>query len=102
MPKICLLRASLRSLSPRSIWELTNDYVIGRTTSKEFDYPEDNGYEGSRFDADTGIDMNLWHRLLFAIRFADINLLLSTDIQPESQLLWRRNILERDSCWRHS
>ncbi len=75
--------------------ELTNDYVIGRTTSKEFDYPKDNGYEGSNFDADTGIDMNWWNRLLFAIRFADINLLLSTDIQPDSQLLWRRNIVER-------
>ncbi|MBK8049908.1 MAG: UPF0182 family protein [Anaerolineales bacterium] len=39
--------------------------------------------------------MSWWHRLLFAIRFADINLLLSSDIQPDSQLLWRRNITER-------
>ena len=58
--------------------ELEDAYVIGRTTSEEFDYPQGNGYEGSRFAADTGIDMSYWNRLLFAVHFGDINLLLST------------------------
>jgi len=75
--------------------ELTNDYVIGRTKSEEFDFPQSNGNMTHRFEGDTGIGMSWWHRLLFAVRFADINLLLSQDILPESQLLWRRNIEER-------
>ncbi len=49
----------------------------------------------TQFDAATGIDMGLGARLLFAIRFADINILLNSDITSQSQLLWRRNITER-------
>lgn len=75
--------------------ELTNDYVIGRTNEPEFDYPSGDGNVTSRFTASTGIEMSLWHRLVFAVRFADINLLLNQDINPDSQLLWRRNIAAR-------
>ena len=52
----------------------------------------------TRFEADTGIAMSLWSRLLFAIRFADINILLNSDIEPDVKLLWRRNIVERVQC----
>jgi uncharacterized membrane protein (UPF0182 family) len=37
----------------------------------------------------------LLNRLLFALRFADVNLVLNSDIQETSQLLWKRNIMER-------
>lgn len=75
--------------------ELTNDYVIGRTNMEEFDFPQGDGNATTRFSADTGIDMSFWNRLLFAVRFGDINLLLNQDITSDSQLLWRRNIVER-------
>lgn len=75
--------------------ELTNDYVIGRTNMEEFHYPQGDGNVTTRFDADTGIDMTFWNRVLFAMRFGDINLVLNQDITSESQLLWRRNIVER-------
>jgi uncharacterized membrane protein (UPF0182 family) len=75
--------------------ELTNDYVIGNTDEPEFDYPSEDGNVTTQFSADTGIEMNLLSRLLFAVRFADINMLLNGDIQGDSQLLWRRNIRER-------
>ena len=75
--------------------ELANDYVIGRTDEPEFDYPRGDGNVTSSFSANTGIEMSLWHRLVFAVRFADINLLLNRDIRPDSQLLWRRNIVDR-------
>lgn len=75
--------------------EKENEYVIGRTTEPEFDYPRGDGNETTRFSADTGIAMSLGARLLFAIHFADFNLLLNSDIQSDSQLLWRRSILER-------
>ena len=75
--------------------ELTDNYVIGRTKEMEFSYPSATGNVMTQFGADTGIEMTLWARILFAIRFADINMLLNSDIQGDSQLLWRRNIQER-------
>lgn len=75
--------------------ELTSGYVIGRTNEPEFSFPRGDGNVMTQFDADTGVSMSFLARLLFAIRFADINLLLNGDIQPDSQLLWRRNIVER-------
>jgi uncharacterized membrane protein (UPF0182 family) len=75
--------------------ELTNDYVIGRTNMEEFHYPQGDGNVTTRFSADSGIDMTFWNRVLFALRFGDINLVLNQDITSESQLLWRRNIVER-------
>jgi uncharacterized membrane protein (UPF0182 family) len=75
--------------------ELADNYVVARTLEPEFSYPSGDGNVTTHFSADTGIRMSLWARLLFAIRFADINLLLNQDITPESQLLWRRDIVER-------
>jgi len=75
--------------------ELTDDYVVGRTNMEEFDFPQGNGNATTRFAADTGIDMSFWNRLLFALRLTDINLILNQDITGDSQLLWRRNIVER-------
>ena len=49
----------------------------------------------TNFAADTGIKMSWGARLLFALNFADINLLLNGDISSESKLLWRRNITDR-------
>ncbi len=75
--------------------EKPSEYVIARTTEPEFDYPSGEQNVTTRFSADTGIDMSWGARLLFALDFADPNLLLNGDINPDSQLLWRRNIEER-------
>lgn len=75
--------------------EKASDYVIARTNEPEFDYPRGEGNETTRFSADTGISMGFGTRLLFAIHFADLNMMLNSDINADSQLLWRRNIVER-------
>lgn len=75
--------------------ELTNDYVIVNTNEPEFDYPRENGNVFTSFEGDTGIPMSFLNRLVFALRFADINILLNSDISAESQLLWRRNLRNR-------
>ncbi len=68
---------------------------LPRTNEPEFDYPSGERNVTTSFEANTGIHMSLGARLLFALHFADINLLLNQDINPDSQLLWRRNIMER-------
>lgn len=75
--------------------ELTNDYVIAGTRQPEFDYSRNEQVITTTFAAETGIDMTLGQRLLFAVHFADLNMLLNQDITPDSKLLWRRNIVER-------
>jgi uncharacterized protein len=95
----------LRDLPPTGVFtvtqpqiyfgELTNDYVIARTEQPEFDYSRDEEVATTSFAAETGISMGLGRRLLFALHFADLNMLLNQDISADSQLLWRRNITQR-------
>ena len=77
--------------------ERTNEYVIVKTETEEFDYPRgEGGNVFTTFDGDTGIRIgNFLPRLAFAIQFADVNLFISQELTSESQLLWRRNILQR-------
>ena len=94
--RICRQRGVIDLTVPQVYFgESTDDYVIGRTNMEEFDFPQGGGNATTRFSADTGIDMTFWNRLLFALRFADINMVLNQDITAESQLLWRRNIVDR-------
>lgn len=76
--------------------EVSRDYVIVNTNTKEFDYPSEEGNVFTSFEGDSGIHIgNLLTRLAFTLRFADSNLLLTGDITPDSKLLWKRNIRER-------
>jgi uncharacterized protein len=75
----------------------TSHYVLTRTATPEFDYPSgDQGVFVARYQADAGIGVgSLVHRLLFAVKFQDPNFLLNASLQADSQLLYRRNIVER-------
>ena len=77
--------------------ERTNEYVIVKTETEEFDYPRgEGGNVFTTFEGDSGINIGgFLPRLAFAIQFADINLFISQELNSESQLLWRRNILQR-------
>ncbi len=77
--------------------ERANDYVIVKTDTPEFNYPRSEGGNAfTAFDGDTGIKLgSFFTRLVFALRFADVNLLISEELKPQSELLWRRNIQQR-------
>jgi uncharacterized membrane protein (UPF0182 family) len=79
--------------------ERTNEYVIVKTATEEFDYPRgEGGNVFTTFEGETGINIGgILPRLAFAIQFADVNLFISQELTNESQLLWRRNILVRTS-----
>ncbi len=99
----------VRDIPPRSIHpelaltrpeiyygELTNDYVLVKTRVQELDYPSGDSNVYTTYEGTSGIVLDsLVKRLAYAIRLGSSQILLSSAITPESELLWRRSIDER-------
>ncbi len=76
--------------------ELTNDYVIVRTQTREFHYPRGDDNEFAQYEGTGGVSLgSFWRKLIFALRFGSYQIVLSDDIGPESRILFNRNIRER-------
>lgn len=76
--------------------ELSNDRVYVKTKAKEFNYPAGEENVFSNYQGESGVSVgSTWRQLLFATRFADLKLLLSNDLTPDSRVLFHRNIHER-------
>lgn len=75
--------------------ELTDNYVITNTALKEFDYPSGADNVESVYKGKAGIPMNFFNRVLFAVNYGDIKLLVSGEIKSTSKILIYRNIMER-------
>jgi hypothetical protein len=75
--------------------ENSNDYVFVRTKQPEFDYPVGDKNVYSRYEGTGGVPLSLLKKLLFAIRFGSITLLLSDDITSDSRVMYHRNVRER-------
>jgi uncharacterized membrane protein (UPF0182 family) len=67
-------------------------YRIVATGAKEFDYPKGNQNVYTSYAGTGGIPLDsLWKRLLFAWTQADVNILFTTYLRPESRIqIWRR------------
>ena len=76
--------------------EMTDSYVVVGGTVKEFDYPQGDQNVYANYEGTGGVDIGgLWHKLLFAWHFGDIEMLLSNYIDSDSKILFRRQIMER-------
>ena len=75
--------------------ELTKDYVVVNTSQEEFDYPVGNVNYFTHYAGDGGVKLNYFRKLLYSIRFGDINLMLSGYIHEGSRLMMHRQIVER-------
>ncbi len=75
--------------------ELTNDYVIVNSKIKELDYSEGQEDVEFSYDGKAGIKLGFLNRLIFAINYGDIRLLVSSSITSDSKLMLNRNIIER-------
>ena len=76
--------------------QLPNDYAFVGTRAREFDYPsgEENVY--TAYQGSGGIPVGgFWRRLLFAVRFGNVNIFLSGYIEPASRIMIYRRILTR-------
>ena len=82
------------TISQPSIYygESTPGYRIVSTGIKEFDYPKGNENVYTSYGGTGGIPLDsLWKRVLFAWTQADVNILFTSYLKPESRIqLWRR------------
>ena len=71
-------------------------YRIVDTDIKEFDYPKGNDNVYTSYAGTGGIPLDsLWKRLLFAWNKADINILMTAYLKPESRIQLHRDVRER-------
>ncbi len=75
--------------------EHTDRYVITNTHVQELDYPRGDENVYTTYQGRGGIRLTRLRRLAFAYRFADTRLLLSSDISPQSRLLFARDLPTR-------
>ncbi|MBN1221012.1 MAG: UPF0182 family protein [Anaerolineae bacterium] len=76
--------------------EATNDYVFVKTTEREFNYPSGDQNVYANYQGGGGVVLDSYlKRLAFALRLADMNMLLSQEFTRESRVLIYRNIRER-------
>lgn len=75
--------------------ELTNDYVIVNTKEAEFDYPDGSENKYTEYEGKSGIKLNFFNRILYAIREGNINILVSSNITSKSKILYIRNVVQR-------
>jgi len=78
--------------------EKTDDYIIVKTKTQEFDHPsgEDNVYGFYQGKDGVGLGSFL-RRFIYASELGDFNILISNQLTPESRVLYYRNIKERVS-----
>ncbi|MFC1770497.1 UPF0182 family protein [Candidatus Margulisiibacteriota bacterium] len=70
-----------------------NSYVITNTKQKEFSYPKGDKNVYSHYEGKGGIMLDGFvRRLIFALRFSDPKILISTLIKSESRILYDRDI----------
>lgn len=98
-------KTSLNVKEPRIYYgELTNNFVIvspksaGKEPEIDYDGTTVNYFDSKNTDDGTDakkIKLNLLNRVLFAIKYADANLLVSSNISSDSEILLNRNVIER-------
>ena len=72
-------------------------YVVANTKQPEIDYQLGNGTNvETHYSGDGGVQLsNLFDKVMFALRFSDINLLISNQITSQSRLMFDRGVQAR-------
>jgi len=90
---------ALRVTRPQIYYgELSNDFVLAPSRQREFDYPAGEGDAAaySSYDGRGGVSVGSFaRRLLYAVRFGSLNILLSADLTDKTRILYYRDVRER-------
>ncbi|TMC13046.1 MAG: hypothetical protein E6J29_07420, partial [Chloroflexi bacterium] len=75
--------------------EGTSNYALAPSAQKEFDYPSGSGDVYTHYSGTHGVPLSGANRLLYAAYMQDLNLLITTQVNDKTQILYRRNIVDR-------
>ncbi|PTV99303.1 hypothetical protein C8C76_11121 [Halanaerobium saccharolyticum] len=76
--------------------EKTDNYVIVNTDETEFHYPMGSENVFTEYEGTGGVEIsNILRKSIFALRFNTMKILLSDDINDQSQIMYTRNIHQR-------
>ncbi|MBI5419811.1 MAG: UPF0182 family protein [Deltaproteobacteria bacterium] len=76
--------------------EKTTGHIYVRTTHPEFDYPEGEKNATFSYDGPGGIELSTaLRKLVYALRFDGVRLLIASEITGKSRILYRRDISSR-------
>ncbi|MFH1935609.1 MAG: UPF0182 family protein, partial [Pseudomonadota bacterium] len=76
--------------------EKTEQYVLVKTKTKEFDYPKGDKNVYCIYQGKGGVPINSFvRRVLFAFEFFDLQILFTNYLNPESRIMFKRRIDKR-------
>ena len=76
--------------------ELSNSYCFVNTKAKEFDYPSGDENVYTEYSGSGGIPVEgFFRKLLFGLHFKELKILMSSDIQTDSKLMFDRSVSVR-------
>jgi uncharacterized membrane protein (UPF0182 family) len=76
--------------------ETSNDHVFVNTTEREFNYPSGEENVFTSYEGSGGVVLDSFlKRIIFAVRLADTNMLLSQEFTDESRVMFHREIGQR-------
>lgn len=76
--------------------EMTDDYVFVKTSAEEFDYPTGGQHKATTYKGSGGVGIGgFFRKLMFALQFSDMNILLNENLKADSRILYVRNIKNR-------
>ncbi len=78
--------------------EKTDEYVLVKTNTEEFDYPKGDKNVYTTYQGAGGVHIKSFgRRLLFALGFLDSQIMFTTYLNPESRIMYNRRIDKRVS-----
>jgi len=76
--------------------EVSNEYVLVKTKSQELDYPSGDQNVYTTYSGVGGIELSSFFRkVLFAMRFGEVKILLSNDLTDQSRIMMYRTVVQR-------
>jgi uncharacterized membrane protein (UPF0182 family) len=76
--------------------EKTDNYVLVKTRTKEFDYPKGDANVYTVYQGKGGVPIDsFFRRVLYAVEFMDTQILFTEYLTPESRIMYNRNIRSR-------
>jgi uncharacterized membrane protein (UPF0182 family) len=78
--------------------ELTDNYALAPSNTREFDFPQGSQDAFTTYTGTHGVPMTPFNRALWALRLGEYNLLVSPQVTDNTELLYRRKILDRASA----